>query len=265
MTYLFRLIACLFVLLSLNVFAVDTDGDGFSDADEATLGTDPNDPASPLENKLTASDAASSDKFGSSVAIDGDTAVIGSKDSAYVYERSDGIWTEQAKLTASDGAERDSFGDTLSISGDTAVIGAHGDSFDNFSGSAYIYIRSNGVWSEAQKLTASDAGLGDHFGIGISIDGDTALIGAYKNGDPYDPNDSGENSGSAYIFVRNNGVWSEQAKLTASDGAVNHYFGSSVSLDDDTAVIGAFGDDDNGGYSGSAYVYVRSNGVSRRN
>ena len=77
MANLLRLVASLFVLLSFNAFAVDTDGDGFSDADEATLGTDPNDPTSPLENKLTASDGAQSDYFGYSISIDGDTAVIG--------------------------------------------------------------------------------------------------------------------------------------------------------------------------------------------
>ena len=100
MTYLLRLSACLFFLLSFNAFAVDTDGDGFSDAAEATLGTDPNDPTSPLENKLTASDAASSDYFGISVSIDGDSALIGANldydngaysGSAYVYVRSNGV------------------------------------------------------------------------------------------------------------------------------------------------------------------------------
>ena len=79
MSNLLRLSACLTILLSFNAFAVDTDGDGFSDADEAILGTDPNDPTSPLENKLTASDAASEDQFGYSVSIDGDTAVIGAR------------------------------------------------------------------------------------------------------------------------------------------------------------------------------------------
>ena len=78
MSNLLRLVACLFVLLSFNAFAVDTDGDGFSDADEATLGTDPNDPTSPLENKLTASDGAADDIW-LSVSIDGDTAVIGAR------------------------------------------------------------------------------------------------------------------------------------------------------------------------------------------
>ena len=262
MSNLLRLVACLFVLLSLNAFAVDTDGDGFSDADEATLGTDPNDPTSPLENKLTASDGAQGDKFGYSVSIDGDTAVIGAtgsnSDSAYVYVRTNGVWSEQAKLTASDGTAGDNFGTSVSIDGDTAVIGAPFDDDNDYnSGSAYVYVRSNGVWTEQQKLTASDGAADDQFGLSVSIAGDTAVIGAHND------DDNGNGSGSAYVYVRSNGVWSEQQKLTASDGAQDDYFGYSVSIDGDTAVIGAWRDDDdgNGSDSGSAYVYVRTNGV----
>ena len=171
MTNLIRLSAYLFVLLSFNAFAVDTDGDGFSDADEATLGTDPNDPTSPLENKLTASDGAAEDYFGRSVSIDGDTVVIGAaldddngidSGSAYVFVRSNGMWSEQAKLIASDGAYQDYFGQSVSIDGDTVVIGVpEDDDNGSKSGSAYVYVRSNGVWSEQAKLTASDGALND--------------------------------------------------------------------------------------------------------
>jgi len=261
MVNLLRLVACLLVLLSFNAFAVDTDGDGFSDTDEATLGTDPNDPTSPLENKLTASDGAADDWFGYSVSIDGDTAIIGAifdrdngdfSGSAYVFVRINGVWSEQQKLTASDGEAYDQFGWSVSIDGDTALIAAYGDG--SYSGSAYVYVRSNGVWSEQAKLTASDAATtSDYFGYSVAIDGDTAVIGAYLNDD--------DNSGSTYVYVRSNGVWSEQAKLTASDAATSDYFGYSVAIDGDTAVIGAYWDDDNGSNSGSAYVFVRSNGV----
>ena len=263
MVNLLRLVACLLVLLSFNAFAVDTDGDGFSDTDEATLGTDPNDPTSPLENKLTASDGAADDWFGYSVSIDGDTAIIGAifdrdngdfSGSAYVFVRINGVWSEQQKLTASDGEAYDQFGWSVSIDGDTALIAAYGDG--SYSGSAYVYVRSNGVWSEQAKLTASDAATtSDYFGYSVAIDGDTAVIGAYWD------DDNGSNSGSAYVFVRSNGVWSEQQKLTASDGAAGDYFGSSVAIDGDTVVIGAHWDDDNDYNSGSAYVYVRSNDV----
>ena len=119
----------------------------------------------------------------------------------------------------------------------------------------YIFTRSNGVWSEQQKLTASDGASSDYFGEYVSIDGDTAIIGAYRD------DDNGSSSGSAYIFTRSNGVWSEQQKLTASDGASSDYFGIYVSIDGDTAIIGAYRDDDNGSDTGSAYIFTRSNGV----
>ena len=116
-------------------------------------------------------------------------------------------------------------------------------------GSAYVYVRSNGVWSEQQKLTASDGATGDNFASSVSIDGDTAVISAYGD------DDNGNSSGSAYIFTRTNGIWSEHQKLTASDGAMNHYFGNSVSIDSDTVVIGAWNDDDNGEKSGFGKYY----------
>ena len=105
------------------------------------------------------------------------------------------------------------------------------------------------MWSEQHKLTASGGAANDRFGLSVSISGDTAVIGA--SGD----DDNGDASGSAYVYVRSNGVWSEQQKLTASDGALGDYFGYSVSISGKTAVIGAYRDDDNGSSSGSAYVY----------
>jgi hypothetical protein len=257
MANLLRLSACLFVLLSFNVFAVDTDGDGFSDADETTLGTDPNDPTSPLENKLTASDGAYQDLFGYSVSIDGDTAVIGAvfdddkgtnSGSAYVYVRTNGVWTEEAKLSASDGDQNDMFGKSVSIDGDTVVIG---ENSPRGSGYVYVYVRSNGVWSEQAKLTPSDGAYNKNFGSSVSISGDTAVIGAY--GDSSYPGDS--STGSAYIFERDNGVWSEQTKLTSSSGVFQ--FGISVSIDGDTAIIGSIQTQ----FDQSVYVYLRSNGV----
>ena len=104
-------------------------------------------------------------------------------------------------------------------------------------------------WTEQAKLTASDGASGDYFGHAVAVDGDTALIGARAD------DDNGEGSGSAYVFTRNAGGWTEQAKVTASDGAANDRFGWSVAVDGDTALIGAHLDDDNGESSGSAYVF----------
>ena len=202
--------------------------------------------------KLTASDPAAFDRFGSSVAISGDTAVIGaySDGSAYVFSRSGGVWSQQAKLTASDDAGN-FFGWSVAVDGDTVVIGAYlADYRGSSSGSAYVFTRSGGVWSQQAKLTPSDLAAGDEFGISVVVSGDTAVIGAHGN------DDGGSNSGSAYVFSRSGGGWSQQAKLTASDHAADDRFGRSVAISGDTAVIGAFLDDDGGTDSGSAYVFA---------
>jgi len=216
--------------------------------------------------KLLASDGAAFDEFGDSVFLSGDTALIGARfdtdngdfsGSAYVFTRSGGVWTQQAKLLASDGATGDHFGISVSLSGDTALIGAYLDG-DNGpeSGSAYVFTRSGGVWTQQAKLLPDDGAAGDHFGWSVSLNGDAALIGARL-----DDGDNGTDSGSAYVFIRSGGVWTQQPKLLASDGATNDRFGSAVSLSGDTALIGMPEDNDNGPESGSAYVFTRSGGV----
>ncbi|MBI1317327.1 MAG: hypothetical protein GC168_00070 [Candidatus Hydrogenedens sp.] len=214
------------------------------------------------QQKLTASDAAANDNFGYNVSVSGDTALVGAirdddagidSGSAYVYVRSGGVWTQQQKLTASDAAANDNFGYSVSVSGDTALLGAAGD--DSARGSAYVYARIGGVWAQQQKLTASDAAASDLFGYSVSVSGDTAVLGAIR------VDDGGTDAGSAYVYVRSGGVWTQQQKLTASDAAANDWFGYSVSVSGDTTVLGALRDDDGGSDSGSAYVYVRSGGV----
>ena len=149
----------------------------------------------------------------------------------------------------------ENFGDSVSISGDTAIVSRLGSAFFSRLGSTYVFTRSGGVWSEQIKLTASDAEENDFFGRSVSISGDTAIIGA--DGD----DDNGANSGSAYIFTRSDGIWSEQVKLTASDAEENDSFGFSVSISDDTAIVSALGDDDGGELSGSAYIFTSSDGI----
>jgi hypothetical protein len=216
------------------------------------------------QSKLLPSDGADQDRFGWAVAVDGDTAVIGTRfdddngensGSAYVFVRTGGMWTEQAKLLPSDGAAGDDFGQYVALDGDAAVIGAEEDD-DNGddSGSAYVFTRMGDVWSEQAKLLPSDGAAGDFFGT-VAVDGDTVLIGAWAD------DDNGNGSGSAYVFTRTDAVWTEEAKLTASDGTALDGFGSSVALDRDTAVIGADTNDDNGINSGSAYVFTRTAGV----
>ena len=222
--------------------------------------------------KLTASDLAAYDMCGSGVGIDGDTVVVNSADdndngvdagSAYVFEKPPGGWvnmTETAKLTASDGAAVDQMGwFSAVISGNTVVLGAPWDDNENGTkaGSAYVYEKPPGGWvnmTETAKLMASDGAPGDELGFGVAVSGDTLVVGAYED------DDNGDGSGSAYVFQRPAGGWvatTESAKLTASDGAPGDHFGCyfSVSVSGDTAMAGAYGDDDNGSGSGSVYVF----------
>lgn len=203
--------------------------------------------------KLTASDTAAADNFGESVAISGTTAVIGSyrdddggadSGSAYVFDVTTG--SELFKLTASDAAAGDYFGRSVSISGNTAVIGAtFNDGGGSNSGAAYVFDVTTG--GELFKLTASDSALGDHFGTSVAVSGTTAVIGSRFD------DDDGSNSGSAYVFDVTTG--GELFKLTASDAAAVDYFGEAVAVSGMTAVIGAYGNDDDGADSGSAYVF----------
>ncbi|MFQ5741652.1 MAG: FG-GAP repeat protein [Acidobacteriota bacterium] len=209
--------------------------------------------------KLTARDGAAGDRFGASVALSGDTIVVGalgdddggrSSGSAYVFQGSGRSWSQQAKLTASDGAARDRFGDSVALSGDTIVVGARSDDdAGRDSGSAYVFQRNGTTWSQQAKLTARDGAAGDLFGDSVALSGDTVAVGVRFD------DDAGSSSGSAYIFQRSERSWSQQAKLTASDGAAGDGFGTSVALSGDTVAVGAFGDDDAGSSSGSAYVY----------
>jgi len=214
--------------------------------------------------KLIASDGADGDFFGYSISICGDYAIVGAcldddngtySGSAYIFKKSDTSgdpnWYEEAKLTASDGAADDRFGRGVSVSGDYAIVGAYwNDDNGSKSGSAYIFKKSDTPgdpnWYEQDKLTASDAAAGDEFGIGVSVSGDYAIVGAVFN------DDNGAESGSAYIFKRDGMVWSEQVKLIASDGEDNDNFGYSVSVSGDYAIVGAYGDDSR---TGSAYIF----------
>ncbi len=214
------------------------------------------------EQKLTASDGAAVDLLGWSVAISGDTMVVGAvlddvgadnAGSAYVFVRSAGAWSEQQKLTASDGIAGDQFGGRVAIDGDSIVVGArsHDAGANVDQGSAYVFVRSAGVWSEQQKLTASDGAAFEEFGSSVAIGGDTVIVG--DEGD-------GFGQGSAFVFTRSGGIWSEHQKLTAGDGS--RQFGHSVAMDGDALVVGAIGDTVGTNVAqGSAYVFARSAGA----
>ena len=220
--------------------------------------------------ELLATDGAAGDQFGTSVSISGNVAVVGARTgdgnaansgSAYVFRWTGSAWVQQAKLTASDGAVNDLFGRSVSISGDVVVIGAPFDDDNGIeSGSAYLFQKPPGGWvnmTQTAKLTASDGATDDFFAVPVSISGDVVVVGAYAD------DDNGSFSGSVYVFQRPPGGWvdmTQTAKLTALDGAVDDFFGLSVSISGEVIVVGANGDDDNGSRSGSAYVYVKPPG-----
>jgi hypothetical protein len=235
------------------------------------------DPFFTQTKKITASDSAESDQFGYSVAVSGDTVVVGApfdnddgehSGSAYIFERNTGgtanNWGEVKKLTASDADADDFFGFSVGISGDTAIVGAYGNSDDGFqSGSAYIFERNAGGaannWGEVRRLTASDATAGDNFGYSIGISGDTVIIGASRNDIPEFEFDSG----AAYIFERNNGGvdnWGEVKVLTKLSPRNNELFGWSVAISGDTAIVGAVGVKAGLNRVGSAFVFERNTG-----
>jgi hypothetical protein len=213
------------------------------------------------EQKLVASDAAASDGFGHHVAVGGDRAVVGapqnddagaSSGAAYVFQL-DGIsWVEEQKLIAVDGVSGDFFGQAVSVSGDRVLVGANSDVNGNDSGAAYVFRLDNGTWVLEQKLLANDGEAFDRFGRSVAIDGDRAVIGA--NGD----DDIASASGSIYVFSLANDTWVQEQKLLASDGEADDNFGVSVAISGTRIAIGAFGDDDLGSASGSAYVFQLS-------
>ena len=131
-------------------------------------------------------------------------------------------------------------------------MGAYLDDDNGFdSGSAYIFIRRGDDWIQQAKLIANDGTVADFFGWSVSIDGDYAIVGAYLG------NVNGQRSGSAYMFTRSGTIWTEQAKLIASDEAVADFFGISVAIDSNYVLVGANGNNDitNGNDIGSAYIY----------
>jgi hypothetical protein len=211
------------------------------------------------EAKLLPSAGAALGLFGAAVTIRGDVAVIGAPwdedngwraGAVYVFRCNGSAWVRQAKLLSSDGAGADCFGAAVAISGDTIVIGAPTDQHEGWPlGSAYVFRFDGFNWVEEAKLVAPDAERGDQFGVRVAIDGDTAVIGLGRI------DESGERWGGAYVFRYDGSSWAQVAKLLASEGEGGDHFGRSVAIIGDTAVVGAYGDGDNGPESGSAYVF----------
>jgi hypothetical protein len=209
--------------------------------------------------KLLPDDNAAGDYFGWSLAVDGDLAVIGAwgdgdagsqSGSVYVYRRNGSWWVQEAKLTADDAAAYDTFGYSVDISGDVILVGSrYDDDKGPYSGSAYVFRYDGSGWVQEAKLLPDDGTDDDQFGFAVAIDGQIAMIGAPGNfyGD--------EDVGCAYVFEHDGVGWSQTDKLVADDAAPHKYFAFDLDLSGTTAVIGAWGDQVNGPWSGSAYVF----------
>ncbi|MFO0875182.1 MAG: hypothetical protein U0575_14595 [Phycisphaerales bacterium] len=262
---------------------------------------------------LKASNTDAGDRFGNSVAVSGNTVVVGAprEDSAatgvngnqadnsatdsgaaYVFVNNGGVWTQQAYLKASNTGAGDAFGNYVAISGDTIVVGApqersnatgvNGNQADNSApdaGAAYVFVRNGGTWTQQAYLKASNTDAGDLFGVAVAVSGNTIVVGAALeqssatgvNGNQAD--NSADDSGAAYVFVRSGAAWTQQAYLKASNTGAVDRFGFSVGVSDDTIVVGAYQEDsnatgvngnqaDNSAHdAGAAYVFVR-NGVA---
>jgi hypothetical protein len=217
--------------------------------------------------RLVASDAENEDRFGTSLAISGDTVVIGSPQddgpgglstgSAYIFVRNGTTWTEAAKLTAPESQGGAEFGSSVSMSGNTLIAGASRENVgaETQAGSAYVFVGSGASWTQQARLTASDATHADFFGYAVALSGEMAVLGAVGD------DDAGLSSGAAYVFARTGSSWAERAKLKASDGAADEYFGLAVALSNDAAIVGAPAGDNAGGVNaGSAYAYSLSVG-----
>ncbi len=259
---------------------------------------------------LKASNPGGSDSFGFSVALSGNTAVIGAyveassasgvngnqaddsmfaAGAAYVFVRSGTTWSQEAYLKASNTEAGDTFGWSVAVSGNTAIVGANGEDSDATgvngnqmsnaafgSGAAYVFVRSGTTWTQQAYLKASNAGVGAEFGYSVAIEGKTAIIGAQGersdatgvNGDQF--NEDAVDSGAAFVFVRTGTIWSQEAYLKASNTDAGDSFGTDVDLSGDTAIVGARverstatgvnGDQtiNMAARAGAAYIFVRA-------
>ena len=220
------------------------------------------------EQRVVASDGAIDARFGTSVAVAGDIAVVGAFDAkvgdnyqqgaVYVFAKADGAWTETQKLVASDGAGMANFGAAVAIANGDILVSAIGANVDGQSnqGAVYVFANEGGVWTETRKLVASDGGSGDAFGNAIAASGSIALVGA--KGAAVDGQTL---RGKAYVYASNGGSWSEQQILTADDGAANDLFGGSVAIDGDVAIVGAPTLTYNFVHAGFAYVFRYDGGA----
>ena len=215
-----------------------------------------------FQAKLTASDAAASDSLGFSVGIYGNTIIAGShlnnsaKGAAYIFTRNGTTWTQQQKLVAAEGIANDYAGFSVGIYRDTVVVGAPRRAVSGalLQGAAYIFQRTGTVWSEQQRIIASDGAAGDNFASSVAIDQNSIICGA-----PYKAIGANTNQGAAYVFTGGGSTWVQQQKLFDPSGTAGADFGYSVSISGNMSAIGApFASQGSFVQVGLAYVFSRS-------
>jgi len=191
--------------------------------------------------KLVADDGAIFDNFGQSVAVDGSTAVIGAngatidgegaQGAAYVFVRSGSGWSQLQKLVADDGDTVDNFGVSAAIKNATIFIGSPYAAVDGHAnqGAVYVYTQSGATWSQVQKISASDGGTNDSFGMSMAFDGTTLIVGATGT----------DGHGAAYVFTQSGGAWTETQKLAADDAGSGDNFGDAIAMRASDVLIAA--------------------------
>ena len=246
------------------------------------------------EQKIVMDDVPAAQKYGNSVSIDGDYAVIGApgvafdasgtqplKDAgaAYILKKINGNWVQIKKIVANDRAAIDNFGYSVSISGNTVVVGAYhedenatGASTLISAGSVYIFYKDQGGvdnWGQVKKIVANDRAASDFFGYSVSINGNIVVVGAYQEDEDASGANTLSNAGSAYIFYKDQGGvdnWGQVKKIVASDRAANDNFGNTVSINGNIVVVGAYQEDEDASgantlsNAGSAYIFYKDQG-----
>jgi hypothetical protein len=219
-----------------------------------------------LQGTLFAHDAADFDEFGVSVAIDGDTIVVGADavdgplsgavGAAYFFHWNGSQWVETQKVQASDGAPGGFFGCAVTLEGDTAVIGRFWDSATGsiHAGSAYVFTRNAGTWTESQKLAGSNPHREDDFGYALALSGNRIVVGAPER---FSDGPADIQLGKAYVFERNGSTWAQSALLLPTNPQAYDQFGISVDIDGDELVVGAWQElfSDMFGGDGEAYIF----------
>ena len=302
MKYVFRTLAVLLIVFSLGGFTsvqaqtASSIPTGVSAADWKQIkGLLPQSIINTQEAYIKASNPDIADEFGETIAISGNTLVVGTNHqdfdsgAVYVFTRNGSTWSQQALIKPLNIDSNDHFGTSLAISGDTLVVGApwesssavgvNGDDTDNSSpgsGAVYVFTRSGSTWTQQAYLKASRNNSSQQFGHSVAYDGNTIVVGA-----PYEPSSatgingdetdmSADQAGAAYIFTGSGSSWTQQAYVKASNTEAYDMFGMTVGISGDTVVVGATGEgssatgvDGNQAdnalvNAGAAYVFTRS-------